>query len=129
VLNHDRSDIRIGQQRQQLRAAPVQRGPDLGDYSIHREAVPARPDGYPCYLPVKVLALIRGPHASVYGGHPSGHGGRGLVDEDQPTDTGRGDRELTLPEPPVRGDRVHPVRDSPLSQIHYRMYHLLWSNS
>ncbi len=102
----------------------VQRRPDLGDYSIHSEVVSGRPCGYSCHLPFKVLALVSGRHTSVYDGHPSGHGAGGLVDEDQPTDTGRGDRELPFPEPPVCGDRVHPVRDSPLPQVHYRIVSL-----
>ncbi len=103
----------------------VQHRTDLGDYSIHREVVSGRPGGYSCYLPFKVLALVSGRHAGVYDGHPSGHGAGGLVDENQPTDTGRGDRELPFPEPPVCGDRVHPVRDSPLPQVHYRIASLM----
>ena len=107
----------------------VQRGPDLCDDPIHDEPVDGRPHGHPCYLPFKVLALVSGRHPGVYDAHPSGHGAGGLVDEDQPTDTGRGDLELPFPEPPVRGDRVHPVRDSPLSQVHYRIESLTMSYS
>jgi hypothetical protein len=63
VLDHDRGDIRIAQQRQQLPAAPVQRRPDLGDHSIHRQVVPCRPGGNSCHLQFKVLALVSRRHA------------------------------------------------------------------
>ena len=38
-----------------------------------------------------------------------------------PTATGRGNGELPFTQPPVPGDRVHPVRESPLSQVHHRI--------
>jgi hypothetical protein len=84
------------------RANPVQRQPDAGDCSIHAEVVSSRPCGYPCYLPFKVLALFSTRHTSVYNAHPSTHGAGALVDENQPTNTGRRDRELPFPQPPVR---------------------------
>src|SRR5665647_1543953 len=85
---------------------------------------PCCPGSYSCYLPFKVLALAGGRHAGVYDAHSPGRCGRGLVDEDQPADTGRGDREFSFPKPPVRGDWVHPICDSPLFQVHYRIVSL-----
>jgi len=70
------------------------------------------------------LALVSGRHAGVYDGHSRGRCGRGLVDEDEPADTGRGDGEFPFPKPPVRSDWVHPVCNSPLFQVHYRIVSL-----
>ena len=55
--------------------------------------------GYP---PFKALALLSARHTSIYNPHPSTHRAGALADENQPTNTGRRDRELPFPQPPVR---------------------------
>ena len=64
---------------------PVQRRPNLGDYSIHAEVVSSRPRGYPGHPPFKAPAQLSARHTSIYNPHPSTHRAGALADENQPT--------------------------------------------
>ena len=75
--------------------------------------------GYP---PFKALALLSARHTSIYDPHPSTHRAGALADENQPTNTGRRDRELPFPQPPVR--KV--TASTPFAIAHSQVdYHLL----
>ena len=73
--------------------------------------------GYP---PFKALALLSARHTSIYNPHPSTHRAGALADENQPTNTGRRDRELPTTTG-TRGDHIHPAHDSPLPQVDYHL--------
>ena len=129
VLDHDRRHLRVRQQPKELPAVPVQRGPDPGD----TQGLPGPRRGRGC-SPMWLLVLPAG--QGLGAGQPATHGcirhsppcvcRWRLVDEDQPTDTGRGNGELPFTEPPVRG---HPFAIAHPLKFTIASYRLLWSNS
>ena len=70
------------------------------------------------HLTVQVMALIMGRHPRVHH-HPAGLVSRGRVHPDRARSQAAGrHRHPVLPEPPVRGLRMHAAGTRPLSQLH-----------
>src|SRR5450631_1665794 len=74
-----------------------------------------------------VQTYVRSDRASLAFTAP--HSEQVSVDQDQPTDTGRRGPGVPFPEPTIRGDRVHPIRDSHSFKYTITIYRLLRSNS